>query len=161
MDVFEAIQNRRNIKQFKPDPVSVEQVEHWLEKATYAPNHRMTEPWQVLWLGPETRAQLAHSTDFGGASVVIAILSLAGRNQEETDENIVAASCFAQNFSLAAHADGAGTRWASIGYSERGRHILGVPEDAAVIGVLGVGYPAEVPASRPRKPLAEMVKRLP
>jgi nitroreductase len=54
-----------------------------------------------------------------------------------------------------------GTFWSSIGASERNREILGVPDGYEVIGVLGVGYPEIIPEPKPRKPIAEKIKRLP
>jgi nitroreductase len=60
MDVMDAIKTRRNIKKFKADPVDREQVLSWLEAARYAPNHRMTEPWEIVFIGPETRVKLNH-----------------------------------------------------------------------------------------------------
>lgn len=161
MTILEAIVERRNIKRFKPDPIPPALLEEWLNAATYAPNHRLTEPWEILRIGPETRKALHHGADFGGAPVVLAVLSAPGRSQEETDENIVSAACFAQNLALAAHAAGAGARWASIGYSEPGRKVLGVPADRAVIAVLGLGYPEEIPQARPRVPAVEKIKDLP
>ncbi len=161
MTVLEAIVGRRNIKRFQPDPVPQDRLNEWLEAARYAPNHRLTEPWEILWIGPDTRSRLHHAADFGGAPIVLALLAAPGRTPEETDENIVSVSCFAQNLALAAHAAGAGVRWASIGYSAQGREILGIPADRAVIAVLAIGYPLEEPAGRPRTPIAEKITKLP
>ena len=161
MTVLEAIAGRRNIKRFKPDPIPQSELEEWLEAATFAPNHRLTEPWEILRIGPETRKQLHHAADFGGAPVVLALLAAPGRSQEETDENIVSVACFAQNLALAAFSAGAGARWASIGYSAHGREVLGIPEDRAVIAVIALGYPEEVPLARTRKPVAEKITELP
>jgi nitroreductase len=161
MTVLEAISGRRNIKRFTAQPISPDALQDWLTAASYAPNHRLTEPWEILWIGPETRKRLNHAADFGGAPVVLAILAAPGRNQEETDENIVAAACFAQNLALAAHSAGAGCRWASIGYSAHGREVLEVPADRAVIAVLALGYPEVIPNARPRTPMADHIKTLP
>src|SRR5690606_4290161 len=59
MDVFEAIERRRSIKRFSPGPVSREEIERLLDAAVRAPNHRMTEPWGFIVLGPEARRQYA------------------------------------------------------------------------------------------------------
>jgi len=159
--MIEVIRSRRNIKKFKPDEVKEEDLMTWLQAASMAPNHRMTEPWEILFLGKETREKLNHKTNFGNAPVVMAVLSKNGMTQIELIENALATACFIQNFNLAAWADGVGSFWSSIGASERNREILGVPDGYEVIGVLGVGYPEIIPEPKPRKPIAEKIKRLP
>lgn len=101
-----------------------------------------------------------HKTDFGHAPVVIAVLSKPAGTPFERDENVMAASCFAQNFLLAAHEAGVGAYWASLGALPHNRDILGVPQDYDVIGIFGVGYPEETPAPRPRTPITAKISYL-
>ncbi|AZN42574.1 nitroreductase family protein [Paenibacillus albus] len=158
--VIEAIRTRRTIKSFKPDPISETDLNAWLEAASYAPNHRFNEPWEVLVIGPETRAKLNHKTNFGNAPILLAVLSKPGATPFERDENIMAVSCFIQNFLLAAHEAGAGAYWASLGSQPQNRAILNVQEGFDVVGVFGIGYPAEEPAARPRAPIASKMTHL-
>lgn len=157
MNLLEAIQTRRTIKAFKPDPIEKERILAWLEAASFAPNHRMTEPWEIRFVGPETRAQLNHKTNFGGAPAVIVITSNGGASEPEREENLIAAACFAQNFLLAAHAEGAGAFWSSLAASPMSREILGIPEGHDVVGIFGVGIPAEVPPLKDRTPIARKI----
>ncbi len=161
MSTMDLIKSRRNIKAFKPDPIDEGALMSWLEAASFAPNHRGNEPWELLRIGPETRAKLKHKSDFWGAPVVLALLSKPGATGIERDENVMAAACFAQNFQLAAHAAGVGTFWSSIGGLPHNRELLGVSEGYEVIGVFGIGYPAEVPAAKPRTPIGEKIQTLP
>jgi nitroreductase len=161
MEVMKAVVERRNIKQFKPDPVDRDQLMEWLQAASYAPNHRMAQPWEIVFIGPETRAKLNHKANFGDAPVVMAVLSKSASTAIDRDENLIAVSCFIQNFSLIAWEAGVGVRWTSIGWKPETHEILGVPEGNDVVGVLGVGYPAEVPQPKARTPMVEKVKYLP
>lgn len=161
MTIMDLIKTRRTIKQFKPDVISEDKVISWLEAASYAPNHRMTEPWEISFIGAETRAKLNHKTDFGGAPVVLALLSKSAATPFERDENVMAAACFAQNFLLAAHETGVGAYWASLGALPHNRTILNVPENYDVIGIFGIGYPEEVPAVKPRIPVTAKITYLP
>ena len=161
MSTIDLIKSRRNIKAFKPDPIDESALMSWLEAASYAPNHRFNEPWELLRVGPETRAKLKHKSDFWGAPVVIALLSKPGATPLERDENVMAAACFAQNLMLAAHEAGVGTFWSSVGSSAQNREVLGVADGYEVIGVFGIGYPAEIPEAKPRTPIAEKIKTLP
>ncbi|GGH21005.1 nitroreductase family protein [Paenibacillus segetis] len=160
MTTTNLIKTRRNVKMFKPDLISESDLMIWLEAASYAPNHRMTEPWELLFLGSETRAKLNHKTDFGSAPIVFALISKPAATSFERDENVMASACFAQNFLLAAHEAGVGAYWASLGALPHNREILGVPQDHDVIGVFGVGYPAEIPNAKPRTPIASKITYL-
>ena len=64
MEIIEVITNRRIIKKFKPDPIDRDVIITWLRAASMAPNHRMTEPWEIIFVGPETRARINHKTQF-------------------------------------------------------------------------------------------------
>lgn len=161
MSIAELIRNRRHIKQFSDKPVAEADIISWFHEAAWAPNHRMTEPWQINFVGPETRAQIHHGADFGDAPVVIAILSKRAERPADRDENLIATACFVQNFSLLAWEAGVGVRWTSIGWTEPAREALDVSDDYDVLSILGIGYPAEIPQPRPRTPIDAKVQRLP
>jgi nitroreductase len=160
MNISEVITGRRTIKKFKPEVVDNSTVLEWLQRARYAPNHKMTEPWEILFIGEKTRAELKHKTNFGGASKVLAILSHKGRNQIERDENLSAVSCFIQNFMLQAWAEGVGTFWSSVGSSALGRRTLGVSDEFEVVGVLAIGYPEEIMAAKERASIEDKITYL-
>lgn len=160
VDILEVIKSRRNIKVFKSDLVDPDKLQLWLQAAAMAPNHRMTEPWEIYLVGSETRVKLNHKTNFGNAPVVLAVLSKHGKTDIETEENALATACFVQNFNLAAWAEGVGTFWSSIGGNAKNREILGVPEGYDVIGVFGVGYPEEIPETKQRTPIENKLIQL-
>ncbi|MEH7083118.1 nitroreductase [Neobacillus drentensis] len=161
MNTIDAIKTRRNIKKFKSMEIDQNLILAWLEAATMAPNHRMTEPWEIYFIGPETREKLNHKTNFGNAPVVLMVLSKQGATTVETEENAMATSCFIQNFNLAAWAEGVGTFWSSIGITPKNREILRVPDGYDIIGVLGVGYPEVIPEPKPRTPIQNKISYLP
>lgn len=160
MSVIELMKSRRTIKSFKPDLVDMKKVEAWLEAGSYAPNHKMHEPWEIKVIGEQTRANINHKTNFGGAPVLLAVLSKVGANKVERDENIMATSCFIQNVALAAQEEGVGVFWCSIGASAQGRRHLQATEEQEVVAVLAIGYPAEIPALKPRTQIAEKLSYL-
>lgn len=139
----------------------MERIHAWLQAGTMAPNHKMTEPWEVYVVGAETREKLNHKTNFFEAPVVFAVLSKHGATEIETFENALATACFVQNFNLAAWAEGVGTFWSSMGNAQKNREILGVPDGYDVIGVFGIGYPNEINSPKTRTPIEEKIKFLP
>jgi nitroreductase len=161
MDILDAIKSRRTIKKFKSDTVQLDLIYSWLEAATMAPNHRMTEPWEVYFIGPDTRAKLKHKSDFGNAPVLIAVVSKHGATAVEKEENALATACFVQNFNLAAWSEGVGTFWSSIGITAKNQEILEVPANYDLIGVVGIGYPEVIPEAKPRTSIMNKIKNLP
>lgn len=160
MDIKEIIKSRRIIKKFKGDKIDRDVIVSWLQVAKMAPNHRMTEPWEIVFVGPTARASLNHKTNFGGAPLVFAVISKHGKNEVEREENRSASSCLMQNFMLIAWAEGVGTFWSSIGITPKNREILGIPEDYDVIGVFAVGFPEEIPQPKPRTPIEAKIREL-
>src|SRR5258708_6280573 len=58
--VAETIRGRRTIEAFRSETPPREVILEALELARWAPNHKKTEPWHAIWLGPETvRAVIA------------------------------------------------------------------------------------------------------
>jgi nitroreductase len=161
MNIMECISTRRNIKSFKSDPIARETVVELLRLASFAPNHRMTEPWEIYFLGPETREKLAHKTNFGGAPIVLAIACTPAKTQIDRDEHYAAVACFIQNLMLAAWEKGIGTGWSSIAASERARQIIGIPEGYEVVGVIPMGIPAELPQLKERQPIENKLHERP
>ena len=161
MSILNIIKSRRIIKKFKQDRINRQQILSWLQVATMAPNHRMTEPWEFIFVGPQTRANLNHKTNFGNAPVVFTVLSNHGKSVLETEENRSATSCLIQNFMLAAWEAGVGTFWSSIAASAKNRALLNVPDGFDVIGVLAVGYPEEIPEAKQRTPIDHKISELP
>lgn len=161
MNLQELVRSRRHIKEFTTEPVDRNQILDLFETATYAPNHRMLEPWEIRFVGPQTRKRLNHKADFGGAPMVFAVWAKAAGTQTDTEENVIATSCFMQNFLLLAHEVGLGVRWASLGALPQNREILGVPDGDVVVGVFGIGQPSIVPNAKPRTPISVKTADLP
>jgi nitroreductase len=59
MDVLDAIHTRRTVKEYAPEPVPRELIERVLEAAVWAPNHRLTEPWEFVVVQGEPLERLA------------------------------------------------------------------------------------------------------
>lgn len=160
MNISELIKSRRTIKKFKTDQIDQDNLKNWLQVSAFAPNHKMTEPWEVIFIGEETRKQLNHKTNFGNAPTLIAILSHKGRNTLEREENYAAVSCFIQNFMLQAWESGVGTFWSSIGASTANKNVLEIKEEFDLVGVIAVGYPEEMTEVKERKSIEDKISYL-
>lgn len=175
MNVNDAIRERRSIKKFIDRPVSRETIESLLSAATFAPNHHLTQPWRFYVLGPEARH--AYGLVLGGRKAkkiedpaakekmqqtvaaehralpgMIAIAMTLDENLEKREEDYAAVMMGIQNFALSAVAAGLGThiKTGAIMADPAARAAASVADGERIIAVVNVGYPAEVPAVKPR-----------
>ena len=67
MELLEAIQNRKSIRKFKPDPVSRVLLQEILHAALRAPSAINTQPWECWVVGGEVLQQLSREMYAEGA----------------------------------------------------------------------------------------------
>lgn len=98
MDVAEAIQKRRSIRRFKPDPVPDDLIQQLLESARLAPSGSNTQPWRFIVIkNAETRQKLQAASynqrHVGQAPLIIACcadIKAFGEFPERIEELITA-----------------------------------------------------------------------
>ena len=163
MDVYEAIKVRRSIRAYQAKPVPEDVLNRVLEAARLAPSARNRQEWRFIVVREEkTRralAEAANGQDFlAQAPACLAFcatkLHVMGCG---VDAGIVDTSIPLAYVTLAAAAEGLGTCWLGAFDQDAVREVLGVPDGALVVGLTPLGYPAEKPAARPRKPAGEVI----
>jgi len=176
--VLDAIQTRRTTRDFTDDPVSNSALEIMIEAATWAPNHRNTEPWRFIVLSKDGEmrkkvAQIVHDWTYENlknpsderressakyaqqeildAPAFMYVYSIHGRDDEMTQENYAATACAIQNLMLAAQSLGVGVGWST------GKPCLanvgtavGAEPDWDVVGALYIGYPVKTDINTPQ-----------
>lgn len=157
METWDAICARRNVRQYKPDPVSQDDLNRIAEAGWRAPSAKNRQPWDfVIVTDPEQLREL--STVWRGAghiasapaAIVLVVPVPPDERRLVTDNYDVGQATMAMM--LAATDLGIGTGHSSVGDQEKARAILGVPDDHLVAFMLGVGYPADRPLAPVRKP---------
>ena len=190
MELLDAIHTRRTIKDFKPDPVPDDVLKRALNAGLWAQNHRLTEPWRFIVLGPATQQALAEAgaaaqlrtlaSDTDEATrakvqaaarqkvlskpLIVAVTYLLSGDALQRREDYAATCCAIQNIQLAAWAEGLGMQWNTGKQTQQPQTytLLGIdPADEEIAGFLYFGYPAIVPPPLHRKPLTEVMRRLP
>ncbi|MFE4240438.1 nitroreductase family protein [Peribacillus butanolivorans] len=61
MKLEQIIKERRSIKRFKDIPVPLDTIQSLLETSTWAPNHKMTQPWRFIVVQGGSRLKLAEA----------------------------------------------------------------------------------------------------
>jgi nitroreductase len=166
METWDAIRARRNVRSYKPEPVSAADLDRIAEAGWRAPSASNRQHWDfVIVTDPEQLKAL--STVWRGAGhIAAAPAAIALVVPQADDDHIRIVDRYdlgqATYAIMVAAADlGLGTGHAGVGEQERAREILGVPSDHDVAYLIGVGYPADrplKPIQRPnRRPFDEVV----
>ena len=168
MDVLEAIKGRRSIRAFKSEDVPPEIVEKLIDAARWAPSAGNIQPWEfIIVRNPEIKRNLAkaalNQSFIEEAPVVIVVCADEIRSSQgygvrgKTLYCIQDTAAATQNIHLAAYSLGLGTCWVGAFNEEEARKILEIPQGVRPVAIIPVGYPAEKPPARNRRPLNQIV----
>ncbi|MEM2987866.1 MAG: nitroreductase family protein [Candidatus Bathyarchaeia archaeon] len=168
VDVFEAIKGRRSIRAFQSRDVPSGIVEKLIEAARWAPSAGNIQPWEfVIVRNPETKKRLAEAalgqSFIEEAPVVIVVCADEERSASgygsrgRTLYCIQDTAAAIQNIHLAAYAMGLSTCWVGAFREDEARKILKIPEGVRPVAIIPVGYPAESPTPRSRRPLKQII----
>ena len=178
MDLEEAIFSRRTIHRFKPRPIEPELVNQILAAGRWAQNHRLTQPWRFVVVGPDTHRALADvyagfspNTNREAAAekimskpLLVAVTVILAGDVQQRREDYAASCCAVQIIQLMAWRHGIGMQWSTSAFTRLPvtyKLLRCDPESEEMVGILFFGYPAEVPEPPGRKPLEEVLRRLP
>jgi len=170
MDLYQAIKQRRSVRQYKPDPVPESKVHKILDAANWAPSGMNQQCWKFYIVNGEKLASIAESygkivestmppvdqrdermqsrlkfaQTFGGAPFLI-IATMPKDERIKVHTQSVAAAF--QNMLLAAHAEGLGTCWMMhpLVVADNIYSVASIPADEELFAVTPLGYPAVTP----------------
>jgi nitroreductase len=165
MDFINLIQQRYSVRAYKPDPVEDEKLQQVLNAARLAPTAVNRQPFQLVVIhtaGRQAELKRVYSRDwFSQAPLVIGICSLPatawvrrdGKNYADVDATIAM-----DHLILAATSLGLGTCWVAAFDPAAAREILQLPNDVEPIAFTPLGYAADQPRAKERKPIDDLVR---
>jgi nitroreductase len=164
MEFAELIRQRYSARAYRSDPVPAAVLARVLEAARLAPTAANRQPFRVLVIRTEGRkqelARVYQRPWFVEAPLVLGVCCLPaqawvrsdGKNYADVDAAIVM-----DHLILAAAVEGLGTCWVGAFDPAAARKVLGLPAGVEPIAFTPLGYAADQPAEKKRKPLAELV----
>jgi nitroreductase len=165
MDFQELIRQRYSVRAYKPDPVEEEKLQKALDAARLAPTAANRQPIQLIVLhttGREEDLKRIYKKDwFRQAPVVVlacAVYDGAWSRMDNKNYAEVDATIAMDHLVLAATDLGLGTCWIAAFDPQAVREILKLPEGVEPIALTPIGYPADQPKEKKRKPLTELVR---
>lgn len=168
MDVLEVIKGRRSIRAFKKQDVSKETIEKLIETATWAPSAGNIQPWEfIIVRNPEVKRRLAEAAlsqaFIEEAPVVIVVCANENRSSQgygmrgKTLYCIQDTAAATQNILLTAHSFGLGTCWVGAFREEEAKEVLKTPQGIRPVAIIPIGYPAETPTPRSKRPIKDII----
>jgi len=164
MEVIEAIEKRRSVRVYQDKPIPEEKLRKILEAARLAPSARNSQDCELVVVKNEKIrkkiASEATSESFvGGAPVIVVAVALdpeyimpGGVPAHPVDIAIAV-----DHMTLVAVEEGLGSCWIGAFDQRRIKEILSIPDRYKVVVLLSLGYPAESPRRKLRKPLKELI----
>lgn len=166
MSFFDLVQKRYSVRAYKPDPVEGEKLEQVLKAARLAPTAANRQPFQLIVLHTAGREEalrrVYHRGWFSQAPLLVCACALPdeawyrrtdGKNYSYVDVAIVM-----DHLTLAATELGLGTCWVAAFDVDAARELLHLPDAVEPVAFTPLGYAADQPEQKTRKPLTELVR---
>jgi nitroreductase len=166
MDYSELIAARYSVRAYHPEPVEDEKLQIILEAARLAPTAANRQPIRLVVmhtaLHKEEIGKIYHRPWFVQAPLVIAICAISSqawvRESDHFNARLIDAAIVADHLILAAANLGLGTCWVAAFNVDAARSVLRLPAEVEPVIFTPLGYPADLPGSKIRKPLTDLVR---
>lgn len=174
MELMEAIQGRRSVRQYRSEAVPEEALNAVLEAVRWAPSWANTQCWEVIVVKDAQRkerlSETLTATNPARSAMTEAplVLVLCGKKgmagyyrgtmaTAKGDWLMFDVGLAMENLCLAAYGLGLGTVIVGLFDHRKAEEILMVPSDVEVVAMTPLGYPARERGAPRRKELSEFV----
>jgi len=159
MSLLDVILSRRSIRSYENKEIPQEILRQVLEAGRQAPSAANRQPIRfVVVTDSEAKNELSKSL-FGKhiKNAPVVIVGCADEKSLLTGKWAVVDTTIAlQNIVIAAWTFGIGSCWIGSFSEEKVKELLKIPDKWKVVALLTLGYPAEQPKAKNRKPFEEL-----
>jgi len=157
---LEPLLKRRSIRVYENREVPMDLILKVLDIARWAPSARNAQPWEFVVVNDRKilkELSKIHSSAKPLSKASAAVIVLCDTNISPITYHVDCANA-ALYIMLAAYCMGLGTVWInSLRNIEEVRRIIKAPSSKVPVAIIAIGYPAESPEPKPRKPIDELV----
>ena len=167
-DFLELVKARYSSRSYSDRAVEPEKIEYLLECARLAPSAVNFQPWHFIVVESEekrTRLPECYKREWlREAPLYIVVCGDKSqswkRRADGHDHADIDAAIATEHICLAAAEQGLGSCWVCNFDPELCSEILGLDGDLYPVAIVPIGYPADEPTEKKRKPLDAIVSRL-
>lgn len=161
--ILNAIYQRRSIRDFTDESVSIELLREIIKAGTWAPSGLNNQPWRFRIIQDSgQKASLANQTTYGhiilGAPALIAVYLDMDAIYDQVKDYQAAGACI-QNMLLATESLKLGGVW--LGQILKNKtmvnSILGISKQYDLMAILAIGYPKHQDQHSTRKPIEQLL----
>ena len=161
MELMETINSRRSIRKYLDKPVEPDKIEAVLKAGQLAHSASNRQEWRfVVVTQPETRekiAEIAGQPFVGEAGAIIVACGIGTHRMRCGLECMpIDVAIALTHMTFKAVEEGLGTCWIGSFDADKIKELLHIPDEAVVVELMPIGYPASSPQPKPRKSLEEI-----
>ncbi len=165
MEFYDVIKKRRSVRKYRKDRIPDNVLRRILEAGRIAPSAKNIQPWKFIVIKDEERKKKVADACkkqmwMADADVIVcgcAIEEIAyGKMGGYMSSYPVDLAIAMDHIILAATDEGLGTCWIGAFDEKEVKKVLNIPEDIRVVALTPIGFPAEEPKDRGRKPFEEV-----
>lgn len=164
MSLQQVITTRYSCRAYRHDPVPAPVVERVLEAMRLAPTACNRQPFRLYVLDTkrhrDSLSRIYHQPWLLDAPLVVGMVALtrvAWSRRDKVNYAVVDATIALDHLILAATEEGLGTCWIAAFDPSAARETLSLQPDEEPVAFTPLGYPADRPPTKQRKPLGELV----
>ena len=162
MEISELIRTRRSIRKFDSRPIEEEKLNRIMEAGRLAPSASNKQDWKFILVTDKTiltnLAEACNGQSFV-AEAPAAIISCSNSDRVMScGQSAATVDCsIAMSFMIMQATDlGLGTCWLGSFNQDAVKKAVEISDDYTVVAITPLGYPTEIPASRPRKAVSQV-----
>lgn len=163
MNTLEAIEKRYSCRRYKKDEVWQEKLEKVLKAMRLAPSAHNAQDWKFIVVKDlEKRKKIAEAANQSFISQAPLIIVGVALNPDHilpsgNPAYLIDLAIALDHLTLAATDQGLATCWIGAFSQEEVKKILNIPAKCKVVALLPLGFAADTPGVKSRKPLSEII----
>jgi nitroreductase len=166
MSILNIIKERRSVRKYKPDPIPQDALLRVLEAARFSPSGKNLQPWKFILVKDESLKQRlveasVRQSFIAEAPLVVVACGFPDRCYSRMGNYMkswpVDVAIALEHLILQAQEEGLGTCWIGAFEEKEVKSVLEIPDEVRVLALTPLGYPDELPSSRSRKGLDEII----
>ncbi len=158
MSLYDLILSRRSIRHYEDQEIPKDVLDKIVEAGRQSPSAANRQPYRFIIVDdPEIKQELPGRFSLFIKKAPVVIIGCANIKALLTGKwAIIDTTIALENMILAAWSLGVGSCWIGSFNEKKVKDLLKIPKDWKVVALVTLGYPAETPKARKKKPVNEL-----